>query len=220
MAEAGPEKEGDKTAMMFLPLSYSKRNRSVHRALLLSLIMVMLGSAMTTPAAESADSGFQPAITVDDTVLSLRGTGRLRWKGLIKVYDLGLYLPQDLPGTDVFTDAPKRLEFHYSVEIKAKDFGEAAAPYLDKNVAPDELKKLQNRITAINGLYRDVKSGDRYTLTYLPGKGTELAWNGTVLGVIDGADFAAAYFRIWLGEHPISESMRRSLLQPPKGSGR
>lgn len=207
--------------MMFLPASYSsKRNRSVHPALLLSLMMFLLGSAMITAAAESADSGFHPVITVDNTVLSLRGTGRLRWKGLIRVYDLGLYLPQDLPSTDVFTDAPKRLEFHYSVEIKAKDFGEAAAPYLAKNVPPDELKKLQDRIIAINGLYRDVKHGDRYTLTYLPGKGTELAWNGTILGVIDGADFAGAYFRIWLGEHPISESMRRSLLQPPKGSGR
>ncbi|HWR72022.1 MAG TPA: chalcone isomerase family protein [Nitrospirota bacterium] len=206
--------------MMFPSASYSKRKRSVHPALLLSLMMFLLGSAMITATAESADSGFQPVITVDNTVLSLRGTGRLRWKGLIKVYDLGLYLPQDLPSTDVFTDAPKRLEFHYSVEIRAKDFGEAAAPYLDKNVPPDELKKLQNRITAINGLYRDVKSGDRYTLTYLPGKGTELAWNGTILGVIDGADFAGAYFRIWLGEHPISESMRRSLLQPPKDSGR
>lgn len=204
--------------MVFCP--QKKPNRCTSAGLLLALVMIMPGSALMPADAARADEGFQPVITVEKTVLSLRGTGRLKWKGLITVYDLGLYLPQDLPSTDVFLDAPKRLEFRYSVSIKAEEFGEAAAPYLAENVPPAELVKLQTRINAINSLYRDVKSGDRYTLTYLPGKGTELALNGTVLGVISGADFAAAYFRIWLGEHPISESMRRSLLQPLKRGGR
>lgn len=48
---------------------------------------------------------------------------------------------------------------------------------------------------------------DRYSLTYMPGVGTELALNDNPLGVIDGADFAAAYFRIWLGDHPIDNVM-------------
>lgn len=184
-------------------------------------MMIFLAYALMPAAApECADSPFQPVITAGGHALSLRGTGRLKWKGLISVYDLGLYLPQDLPSADVFSDVPRRLEFRYFLSIEAKDFGEAAVPYLEKNVSPIELAKLQGRIDAINSLYRGVKKGDRYTLTYVPGKGTELAWNDSVLGVIEGADFAAAYFRIWLGEHPISESMRRSLLQPPKGSVR
>jgi hypothetical protein len=182
--------------------------------------MSILWAIMITAFSETADSRFPPVFTSENTVLSLRGAARYKWKGLITVFDLGLYLPQDLPSTDVFSDMPKRLVFYYSVAIKAKEFGDSAAPYLVDNVPSAELTKLQSRINTINGLYRDVKSGDRYTLTYFPGKGTELAWNGTVLGVIEGADFAAAYFRIWLGEHPISESMRQSLLYPPKGSGR
>ncbi len=204
--------------MVFCP--QKKPNRCTAAGLLLALVLIMPGAALMPAAAAKADAGFRPVIAVDKTMLYLRGTGRLKWKGLITVYDLGLYLPRDLPSTDVFLDAPKMLEFRYSVSIKAGEFGEAAAPYLAENVPPAELAKLQNRINAINSLYRDVKSGDRYTLTYLPGKGTELAWNGTVLGVISGADFAAAYFRIWLGEHPISESMRRSLLQPLNRGGR
>jgi len=184
------------------------------------LLILLVSSFEPAAAAESADSPFHPVVTVGGQTLALRGTGRLKWKGLISVYDLGLYLQQDQSSSDVFSDVPKRLEFHYFVSIAAKDFGEAAAPYLDKNVPPDELKKLQNRIKIINGLYRDVKKGDRYALTYIPGKGTELTFNDTILGLIEGADFAAAYFRIWLGEHPISESMKGSVLNVTKGSGR
>jgi hypothetical protein len=37
--------------------------------------------------------------------------------------------------------------------------------------------------------------------------------NGTPLIVIEGADFAAAYFGIWLGREPIDEKLKRDLLK-------
>ena len=64
----------------------------------------------------------------------------------------------------------------------------------------------------IDALYQDVEPGDRYALTYVPGAGTELAKNGEPLGVIPGADFASAYFAIWLGDDPIDASLRDQLL--------
>jgi acyl-CoA synthetase (AMP-forming)/AMP-acid ligase II len=75
------------------------------------------------------------------------------------------------------------------------------------------LARIQSRIERINAAYRDVKPGDRYSLTYLPGRGTELALNGKPLIVIEGADFAAAYFGIWLGREPIDENLKRDLLK-------
>jgi hypothetical protein len=42
--------------------------------------------------------------------------------------------------------------------------------------------------------------------------GTELALNGVPRGVIQGADFAAAIFSLWLGDQPIDERFKRSLL--------
>jgi Chalcone isomerase-like len=64
----------------------------------------------------------------------------------------------------------------------------------------------------LNAWYRDVEPGDRYSLTYVPGVGTELALNDQRLGVIDGAHFADAYFRIWHGDRPIDASLRDRLL--------
>ncbi len=66
-------------------------------------------------------------------------------------------------------------------------------------------------------LYRDVRKGDECWLPYRPGRGTELALNGAPLGAVEGADLAAAYFRIWLGERPVSTSLRKSLLGSPQG---
>ena len=64
-------------------------------------------------------------------------------------------------------------------------------------------------------MYVDVKPGDRYALTYVPGVGTELAFNGKPRGVIEGADFAAAYFAIWLGPQPLDNSLKEKLLGIP-----
>jgi hypothetical protein len=58
-----------------------------------------------------------------------------------------------------------------------------------------------------------VKPGDRSALTYVPGHGTELSINGRSKGWVEGADFAAAYFQIWLGREPLSDSFKEQLLQ-------
>jgi hypothetical protein len=58
----------------------------------------------------------------------------------------------------------------------------------------------------INTFYEDVRKGDRYSLTYIPGRGTELKFNGETRGVVPGADFANIYFSIWLGQnHPYQK---------------
>jgi hypothetical protein len=49
-------------------------------------------------------------------------------------------------------------------------------------------------------------------MTYIPGRGTELALNGEPKGVIKGADFAAAVFSIWLGPKPINTSFKEQIL--------
>ncbi len=58
-----------------------------------------------------------------------------------------------------------------------------------------------------------MKPGDRYSLTYLPGEGTELAKNGVPLALVPGEDFARAYFGIWLGEDPLDRDLRDQLLK-------
>jgi hypothetical protein len=174
---------------------------------LIALCAVLSGTlSLADPRAQ-----FLPEAVVHGQTLPLRGTGRLVWMRMVTVYDAALYLPADVPGKEVLKDVPKRLELRYLISIKGPKFGESAVPYLEKNVPREELARLKLRIEQLNQLYRDVKEGDRYALTYVPGKGTTLSLNGTSLGTIEGADFAAAYFTIWLGAKPISDTLRDEL---------
>jgi hypothetical protein len=182
----------------------------LNRYVIATLVLAgMIGDP--SPTAADPRAQFPPEVTVHGQTLLLRGTGRLVWMKLVTVYDAALYLPADVPGKDVLRDVAKRLELRYHISIKGEKFGESAVPYLEKNVPTEELAGLKPRIEQLNKYYRDVKEGDRYALDYAPGRGTTLSLNGTPLGTIEGADFAAAYFTIWLGAKPISDTLRDDL---------
>jgi len=83
------------------------------------------------------------------------------------------------------------------------------------NVPAETLQALRSRIERLHALYENVKPGDRYSLTYIPGRGTELALNGDSKGTIEGADFATAYFAIWLGPKPLHAALKSQLLSRP-----
>ena len=131
---------------------------------------------------------------------------------VFKAYVAALYVQEGVSPDAVLSDVPKRLEIEYFWPIEGQDFGPAAEKILKDNVPADTLARLRARLDEINALYVDVKPGDRYSLTHIPGVGTELALNDTPRGIIEGDDFAAAYFAIWLGPKPLNDSLRDKLL--------
>jgi len=181
--------------------------------LLVALMSISLPEGAYALTVENV--AFADSVTIGGTPVPLHNAALLRYLKFIKAYVAALYLPDGVKGKDVLSDVPKRLEISYLVSIKGPDFDKGAAPVLERNLTATELGRLQGRLDRINAAYKDVKSGDRYSLTYLPGRGTELALNGTPLIVIEGADFAAAYFGIWLGRDPIDEKLKRDLLKGP-----
>ena len=172
-------------------------------------------SAQLGAAAELEGVHFADQVRAGDVTLRLSCVGLLRYKLFIKAYVAALYLGDGAGTGDLLADVPKRLELSYFWSIRGADFGKAGDQILAQNVDAQTLAALRPRLDRVNGWYRDVKPGDRYSLTYVPGAGTELALNGSRLGIIDGADFAAAYFRIWLGNHPIDTRFRDQLLACP-----
>jgi hypothetical protein len=182
------------------------KSQTVFLAILITLML-----PPQTLAMEIEGKQFSERIRFDDTSLELVGAGLLRYFGF-KAYVGALYIEQGFGADDVFTDTAKRIEIEYMRAIKGSDFGPATVKSLKKNIDEQTLEQLQDRIDYHNSLYVDVQPGDRYALTYLPGRGTELSLNGEPLGVIEGADFAAAIFKIWVGSRPISESFKEQIL--------
>jgi hypothetical protein len=149
------------------------------------------------------------------TALTLNNVGLLRYRVIFKGYVAALYLGDGVRPEEVLADVPKRLELEYFWSIAGADFGKAAEKILADNFSAAQLDAFRSRLDRLNTWYENVKPGDRYALTYLPGVGTELALNGRAKGVIEGADFAAAYFAIWLGAKPLDASLKAQLLTPP-----
>jgi hypothetical protein len=183
----------------------------LHINFLIILTAALLYLPLSASALTVENIPFPDSITIVGKPVPLRGAALLRWFKLLKVYVAALYLPDGIKPSEALSDIPKRLELSYLVSIPGPDFGKGAEPILERNLTVDELKRLRSRIDRINSVYRDVKPTDRYALTYQPGKGTELSFNGIPLVTIEGADFAAAYFGIWLGKEPIDEKMRDRL---------
>ncbi|MFZ0133927.1 MAG: chalcone isomerase family protein [Desulfobacterales bacterium] len=176
----------------------------------LSLIAVM--QPLAAGAADMDDINFEKQYKSPEIGLALRGVGLLKYLGLIKAYAGAFYLEEGVSIDEALADRAKRIEVEYLRSFKGQDFGPATVKMMEKNVDRATIDSLRKQIDYHNSLYQDVGPGDRYSLTYIPGKGTELALNGEPKGTIEGAAFATALFSIWIGQKPIDESFKRQIL--------
>ena len=177
----------------------------------LALTMTMAFLTLSTQAAEVEGLKFSKTYIAEGKVLRLTGAGLLRYWGF-KAYTGALYLEEGVPVDEVLSDRAKRIEIEYFRAIEGEDFGPATDKYIAKNVDATTHDRLRPLIEYHNSLYEDVQPGDRYSLTYIPGRGTELALNGEPKGIIEGSEFAAAVFSIWLGPKPINHSFKDQIL--------
>ncbi len=179
------------------------------------IIIIVLSTLLVPtpgPAAVIENVRFETAYEAPGVRLPLQGTGVFRYLGFIKAYAGALYHEAGLSAGQILADRAKRLEVEYFYALKGEDFGKVTDRFLAENVDGATLARIRPQVDYHNSLYRDVRPGDRYALTYLPGRGTELALNGEALGVIPGAEFAAALFAMWLGDAPMNEDFKRQLL--------
>lgn len=143
----------------------------------------------------------------------LRGEGVLRYAFVIDVYRARLYTPTHVQAERVLSDdVAKRLELTYFTDIEREILVEAANTVLARQLPTRLLEALAPELEALHAAYRDVEPGDQYTLVYSPGDGGRLMLNDEEVFRIEDNRVAQAYFGIWLGEEPISRSLRRKLL--------
>lgn len=176
------------------------------------LCLIALTPPLAVGAVEIYDIKFEQQYKAPKTGLVLKGVGLLRYLGLFKVYVAAFYLEEGAPLDQALADRAKRIEVEYLSSFKGKDFGRATVKMMERNVDKTTLERLRRQIDYHNSLYEDVEPGDRYALTYIPGKGTELTLNGKPKGNIEGAEFAFVLFSVWIGKEPMDESLKRQIM--------
>jgi hypothetical protein len=72
---------------------------------------------------------------------------------------------------------------------------------------------MQTEIEQFYALFSEsALKGDRYEMNYVPGTGTRVSKNGSLLGTIQGKEFSSALLEIWLGNHPADKQLKKGML--------
>ncbi|MGH8667628.1 MAG: chalcone isomerase family protein [Burkholderiales bacterium] len=177
------------------------------RVLLLSLLAFPLW------AAEVAGVKIDDQARVANTDLTLAGAG-LRKRLFFQVYAVGLYV-QERKADPIAQPGPKRVHIHMLRDVGAEQFTEALADGIKANHAEAEAKALEPRVKELGAIMaglKEAKTGMVIALDWT-GSETQLMVDGKPAGrPIPGADFYRALLRIWLGEHPVQEDLKKALL--------
>lgn len=177
-------------------------------------IAVVLLLALPVEARTVADVAVAETLNLDGQALQLNGAG-VRKKLFIKVYVAALYLPRKTqdPGQAVMQSGTKRMLMHFVYsKVSREKLVAAWNEGFEGNTDAATLATLGARIDRFNNLFPALKAGDTVWLDLLPGKGVRISINGEMKDTIAGDDFAQALLRIWLGESPVTESLKAALL--------
>ena len=152
-------------------------------------------------------------VEVAGQTLVLNGVA-LRKKAVFKVYVAGLYLTARSTSADsvLAADAARRMVMQFVRDVGKEKMCEAWDEAL-KNNTPDASEQLKADFTTLCGYMDDIKDGQQFVFTYVPGSGTEVSVAGTVKGTIAGKDFADALFKAWIGPKPgPGEGFKKNLM--------
>jgi hypothetical protein len=174
-------------------------------------------AAFAATAAEVAGVRIEDKTRVANTDLALNGAG-LRKRAFFQVYAIGLYLPAKTSNSAeaISSAGPKRVAIHMLRDVGADAFTEALAEGIRANHSEAESKALDPRLkelAAIMAELKEAKKGMAISLDWQPASGTVMLVNGAARGKpIAGEDFYRALLRIWIGDKPVQDDLKKALL--------
>jgi len=173
-------------------------------------------AAFTANGADVAGVRLDDKTQVESRELVLNGAG-LRRRIIFNVYVIGLYLPEKKsdPAAILALAGPKRAAIHMLRDVGAETFTEALVEGLRANTSGAEYQALEPRVQELSRIMADLKEAKKGMSLSLDwtGAATQLLVNGKPAGnPIAGEDFYRALLRIWLGNKPVQDDLKRSLL--------
>jgi hypothetical protein len=177
--------------------------------------LLVAGGAM----AQTTVSGvtFEPEVTLGGQKLVLNGAGT-RYKAVFKVYAAGLYLGKKsaTPEEVLATPGNKRLSITMLRDIDANELGKLFYRGIEDNMPKNEFSKLVPPILRMSQMftdYKNLKTGDVFTIDSVAGTGTVITIKGKPYGEpFKEAEFFNAMTRIWLGPNPADWKLKDAML--------
>ncbi|WP_321322820.1 chalcone isomerase family protein [Thiomicrorhabdus sp.] len=102
-----------------------------------------------------------------------------------------------------------KLQLCYAREVTPEQFIEGANHVLPVKLKPD----IRKQVDALHNAYQTVEKGDCYSLIYNnQTRITQLKLNDKLVFSTDLKGFKQVYFGIWIGDNPLSSSLKNALL--------
>jgi Chalcone isomerase-like len=176
-----------------------------------SLLAVALTLAFAANAGELKGVKMPDTAEVAGKTLKLNGMG-LRTKVFFKVYVAGLYLEQtSKDGKEILSrDEVREMSLAMLRDVDRKAMGEAIVKAVEGNSG--NIAAFKDRLDGLVASMADLKEGQVFKLTYVPGQGTKLTSPGAKEFSAPGKDFADALFGAWLGDKPVDGGLKDGVL--------
>lgn len=187
--------------------------------ILVALFVGAIGLMGSIAMAEVEVAGVKYADSVDikGQKLMLNGAG-IRTKAIFKVYTAGLYLPKPATTTELALamQGTKSIRVTMLRDIDAQELGNLLVRGVEANSSKEEFFKFAVSFTRMGDIFnaqKKLRTGDTFSLDYIPGTGTIMTVKGAVQGEpFKEPEFFSALLKIWLGPKPADSSLKEALL--------
>lgn len=205
-----------RTSAQTLPQRLLSR-RSVALLALAAAGSLLVGVQHARAADAPPLSKFEPAVQVAGSKLVLNGAG-MRHKSTARYYDVALYTASKVTTVEQLNAlaGPKLLSFVAQRDISGTELGRLFVKGLNQN-SPSELTQRHAsdmvRMSDVFSARPKLVPGDTFAIEFNPGKGIVFYLDGKVQGSpVGDAEFFEMMLRIWLGNTPADEALKRALL--------
>jgi hypothetical protein len=181
------------------------------RRAMLMLPALLLAALLPLPPAGAQDGAAPEYITQALPGARLAGQGEYRWL-LLPIYHAQLWVGAGGYRPQAPEAAPLVLVLRYARDLNGRRIAAASADQM-AHIGAGSAGQRQAWLERMRTIFPDVRSGDTLAGLYTPGQGARFYLNGKPLADWPDADFARAFFAIWLSPRTSAAGLRSALLQ-------
>lgn len=191
----------------------------MHKKLGFLLLVSLFIFSSSVDARTIGGVNLEETFKAGDTSLILNGAG-IREKFFADIYVAGLYLKEKSSDYKQIMAQDESMVIKIKIVsslITAERFKEACEEGFERTTNGNT-KPLRSQIDlAYTAFAQKFNVGDIFDLVYIKGVGTNFYKNGKLITKVDGLDFKAALFGIWIIDKPShkNEKLRKGMLGLP-----
>ena len=177
-------------------------------------------ATLTAPSVPTTDvSGvkFDNTLDLRGSKLQLNGAG-VRYKAVFKVYAAGLYLGKksSTPEEVLSQTSNRRIQVVMLRDIDAGELGKLFSRGVEDNMPKSDFSRVVPALLRMSQMfsdYKQLKTGDVFTIDWVNGAGTIISIKGKPYGEpFKEPEFFNALLSIWLGKQPADWKLKDAML--------